>query len=159
MTTYIDSLLSRVEDPTLREELERELGRRQFGLVFEKHLPEAVALPGVRVCRGGKVRLRSDWGGRIHVVTKIAGRGKGRVATCLPLATRKDGEGFVATPIDVPVAELVTVAEYGDAIHPGLRDVGSAVGPGADPDAPEHVVINGENLHALEALTYTHGEA
>src|SRR5690606_13452935 len=138
MTTHIDSLLSRVEDPHLREELARELGRRQFGLVFEKHLPEAVALPGVRVRRGGKVRLRSDPGGRIHVVTKIAGRGKGRVATCLPLATRKDGDEFVATPVDVPVTELVTVAEYGDPIHPGLREVGHAAGPGADADAPEH---------------------
>jgi len=45
------------------------------------------------------------------------------------------------------------VAEFGDPIYPGLKSIGSVSGGG---DKPAHVVINGENHHALEALQFTH---
>ena len=42
----IDALLRRVTDPALRADLEREFEKlradREFGLVFERHLPENV---------------------------------------------------------------------------------------------------------------------
>lgn len=60
MSTHIDYLLSRIEDPALREELAQEVGRRQFGLVFEKHLPEPVATPDVPIRRGDTVPLRAE---------------------------------------------------------------------------------------------------
>lgn len=45
-----DDLLARIEDEDLRGALERELeplrGERELGLVFERHLPEKVRLPG-----------------------------------------------------------------------------------------------------------------
>ena len=47
-TNTLDSLLSRVSDEALRAALEGEIARlrhaRDFGLVFERHIPENVRL-------------------------------------------------------------------------------------------------------------------
>ncbi|MES5383468.1 site-specific DNA-methyltransferase [Mycolicibacterium conceptionense] len=55
-----------------------------------------------------------------------------------------------------PVSELVVVREFGEPIYPGLRSV-KRIPDGAE-DAPWHIVINGENFHALQALRSTHRE-
>src|SRR6476659_8672500 len=51
----------RIREPALARDLEREVGaltdRRAFGLNFERHVPEAVELPGRPVRRGDKVRI------------------------------------------------------------------------------------------------------
>ena len=49
--------------------------------------------------------------------------------------------------------ELVVVAEFGEPIYPGFRRLGSIDRGG---DKPAHVVIKGENYHALEALRFSH---
>jgi adenine-specific DNA-methyltransferase len=51
------------------------------------------------------------------------------------------------------VDDLVVVAEFRDIIYPGLVSTGKASRGG---DKPWHTVINGENYHALKALTWTH---
>ncbi len=52
----LDDLLARIEDEDLRAALERELkplrGEQELGLVFERHLPEKVRLPGLPIRRG-----------------------------------------------------------------------------------------------------------
>lgn len=53
----------------------------------------------------------------------------------------------------VPVEDLVVVAEFQDYIYPGLVSTGKVERGG---NKPYHTVINGENFHALEALTFTH---
>jgi adenine-specific DNA-methyltransferase len=45
------------------------------------------------------------------------------------------------------------VAEFRDTIYPGLVSTGKVSRGG---DKPWHTVINGENYHALKALTFTH---
>jgi hypothetical protein len=45
------------------------------------------------------------------------------------------------------------VAEFRDTIYPGLVSTGKVERDGSK---PFHTVINGENYHALKALTYTH---
>jgi adenine-specific DNA-methyltransferase len=45
------------------------------------------------------------------------------------------------------------VAEFNDRIYPGLVETGRVERGG---DKPFHTVINAENYHALEMLTYTH---
>ena len=54
---YVDDLLDRVVDPDLQSRLRAEVkalrDRRKFGLVFEEHQPEAVALPGLPLQTGG----------------------------------------------------------------------------------------------------------
>jgi adenine-specific DNA-methyltransferase len=54
---------------------------------------------------------------------------------------------------EAPVADLCVVAEFRDYIYPGLVSTGKVERGG---DKPFHTVINGENFHALEALTFTH---
>lgn len=53
----------------------------------------------------------------------------------------------------VPVEDVVIVAEFRDYIYPGLVSTGTVEQGG---DKPFHTVINGENFHVLEALTFTH---
>jgi adenine-specific DNA-methyltransferase len=54
---------------------------------------------------------------------------------------------------EVPRDDLVVVAQFGEPIYPGLRRLGSVDRGG---DKPAHVVIKGENYHALEALRFSH---
>ena len=141
----------------LGEELEREFkalaSRRAFGLNFERHRPESVELPGRPVRRGDKVRVLPPRGTtqrgdqRLWRVTRLGGDGEARMAHI----TLIDAE----TPetADVAVADLVVVAEFRDFIYPGLVGSGRVSRGG---DKPFHTVINGENFHVLEALTYTH---
>ena len=59
MADELDALLERVDDDGLRAELrdrvERLRRKRQFGLVFESHLPERVRLPDHPIRRGSMV--------------------------------------------------------------------------------------------------------
>ena len=143
MSQELDALLARVDDPALREDLRRSIdqvrAKRTFGLVFERHLPERVTLPSHPVRRGVKVVRRDGGDDRTFVVRSL-----------------RDGVAAVVTEnetIDVPVGDLVVVAEFGEPIYPGLEHVGSVDRGG---DKPAHVVINAENHHALEALRFTH---
>ena len=81
---------ARQVDPQLGADLESEIvaltKRRTFGLVFERHQPEAVELPGRPVRRGNKVRVLPPRGSaertdqRLWRVVKITPSGIGRMA-------------------------------------------------------------------------------
>ncbi len=148
---------AKAKDSALGDELEREFkalaSRRAFGLNFERHRPESVELPGRPVRRGDKVRVlpprgRTQRGDqRFWRVTRLDSKGESVMAQI----TLIDAE----TPetADVAVADLVVVVEFRDFIYPGLVSTGRVTLGG---DKPFHTVINGENFHVLEALTYTH---
>lgn len=148
---------ARKADPQLGKDLEAEVAalmkRRSFGLVFEQHQPEAVELPGRAVRRGDKVRVLPPRGEikqgdqRLWRVERIEPAGGGRVAHLLELEA-EDPETHIALAED-----LVVVAEFRDRIYPGLVETGRVERGG---DKPFHTVINAENYHALEMLTYTH---
>ena len=148
---------AKAKDPTLGDELDREFkalaSRRAFGLNFERHKPESVELPGRPIRRGDKVHVLPPRGStakgdqRLWRVLRLEGSGKARVAH-LSLIDAAEPENA-----EVPVADLVVVAEFRDYIYPGLVSTGKVTHGG---DKPFHTVINGENFHALEALTYTH---
>lgn len=148
---------AKARDSALGEELEREFkalaSRRAFGLNFERHRPESVELPGRPVRRGDKVRILPPRGSvqradqRLWRVKRIDGEGEARMA----LVELIDAEA--PETVDVAVADLVVVAEFRDYIYPGLVSTGRVERGG---DKPFHTVINGENFHVLEALTYTH---
>lgn len=148
---------AKAKDADLGRELEREFkalaSRRSFGLNFERHTPETVELPGRPIRKGDKVRIlpprgstdKSDkrlW--KVVRATKAEGQ---RVAD---LALIGIDEPEMQT---VPVEDLIVVAEFRDYIYPGLVSTGKVERGG---DKPFHTVINGENFHALEALTFTH---
>jgi adenine-specific DNA-methyltransferase len=53
-------------------------------------------------------------------------------------------------------SDLIAARVFGQPIYPGLRVTGRIRRGGSK---PHHLVINGENHHALQALKYTHGRA
>jgi adenine-specific DNA-methyltransferase len=123
--------------------------RKQFGLVFQEHSPESVRLPQQRVRTGDKVELReSKESATFHVISTKASLD---VATVVEL---DDSGETVDEPQDMLKTDLVVIKPFGDPVYPGLRQVGEA--GSAKPGQPTHVVINGENFHALQALEYTH---
>ncbi|HCS82053.1 MAG TPA: site-specific DNA-methyltransferase [Alteromonas macleodii] len=138
-------------------DLEREFkalsSRRSFGLNFERHRPETVELPNRQVRKGDKVRVLPPRG-----ETK-----KGDQRLWQVKSIRKDSGNWLASLLElyaakpelqeVLVEDLVVVAEFRDKIYPGLISTGKVERGG---DKPFHSVINGENFHALKALTYTH---
>ncbi|MFI1294303.1 site-specific DNA-methyltransferase [Streptomyces sp. NPDC020792] len=144
-------------DPQLGADLEAEInvlsGRRAFGLNFERHRPEAVELPNRPVRKGDKVRILPARGSaeagdqRLWRVNRLEKRGTDYVGHLCLVGTSEPEQRVV------PLADLVVVAEFRDHVFPGLASTGT-VTRGAD--KPYHTVINGENFHVLEALTYTH---
>lgn len=157
----ITELLRRVEkeNPGLAADLKDEVTalsqRRAFGLNFERHVPETVELPHRKVRRGDKVRFRAPRGEparsvdkRLWLVTRVSGSTDDRIASLVEWS-----------PSDTPdettriVEDLVVVAEFRDPIYPGLRPTGKVE---RGREKPYHLVINGENYHALDALLFAY---
>lgn len=145
-------------DAQLGADLEKEITaltkRRSFGLVFERHQPEAVELPHQPVRRGAKVRILPPRGTakkgdqRLWRVESLDSDVTGHQIARLVELTRDEPERTHSS-----VEDLVVVAEFEDKIYPGLVETGRVEKGG---DKPFHTVINAENFHALEMLTYTH---
>jgi adenine-specific DNA-methyltransferase len=148
---------AKAKDPALGQELEREFkalsSRRSFGLNFERHRPESVELPGRPVRKGDKVRILPPRGS--------SAKGDQRLWKVLRLETIEGKKTAHVDLLDtleterqqVAVADLIVVAEFKDYIYPGLVRTGKVE---RGDDKPFHTVINGENFHVLEALTFTH---
>ncbi len=154
----LTELLSAVKDlnPKIGEELAREVGllqqRTSYGLMFERHQPEAVELPGHPVRAGDKVRLLPPRGSAEPADPRLWVVQRARSAE-VEVGAVIDGGVVTRT---VPRYDAVLVAEFQDPIYPGLRVDETVVRGG---DKPFHTVINGENFHALELLTFTHEHA
>ncbi|MBC8017456.1 MAG: site-specific DNA-methyltransferase [Verrucomicrobia bacterium] len=148
---------AKAKDPQMGMDLEREFkalsSRLAFGLNFERHRPEVVELPRRPVRKGDKVRVLPERGStakgdqRLWLVRGTT-KAKGKRIAHLEIS----GDAGPET-CDIPVDDLVVVAEFRDYIYPGLVSTGKVERGG---DKPFHTVINGENYHVLEALTYTH---
>lgn len=143
----IDDLLRQVADEALRADLLREVeslrANREFGLTFERHIPEKVRLHGLAIHRGSTVEILDDpqtptW----HVSKLESGMAK----------LLRRGDDGVVLEMEASIHELVAVREFGTPIYPGLKSVGRVERGG---DKPFHTVINSENYHALETLMYT----
>jgi adenine-specific DNA-methyltransferase len=146
---------AKAEDPQLGADLEREFralsSRLSFGLNFERHTPEAVELPKRPVRRGDKVRVlppRGTTGRGDQRLWEVKAIRKGKNEADLEWSASNESEAQT-----VALDDLVVIAEFGDTIYPGLVPTGKVSRGG---DKPWHMVINGENYHALKALTWTH---
>lgn len=155
---------ARAYDPRMAQELEREIrhatNQRSFGLVFEQHLPDGVELPTRPVRRGDTVHILPPRGTvaptdpTLWKVVTIDRKAEGGATATVIEA--EPGQGNEPELRDgVKVDDLVVVAQHDDTIYPGLVQTGEVVNS-SDPEAPFHTVINAENLHALNLLTYTH---
>ena len=147
------------KDPTLGRDLESEFAalssRRQFGLNFERHQPEAVELPGRPPRKGDKVRTlppRGSTAAGDQRLWKVAGVVSIDGMKIAHLQIMND-DGDLLESKDHPIEDVVVVAEFRDRIYPGLVSTGAiARGNGK----PHHTVINAENFHALQTLQFTH---
>lgn len=138
----LDDLLAQVEDEQLRHAIAREMkplrDRRQFGLVFEPHEPEFVVTPAIRPRLGHSVLPRSDIEGGVWTVTRaLDGSARFEIS--------RSGETITCS-----VRDLLAFRNLGEDAYPLLEHTGAA-GRG---DGAAHVVINGENYHALTALHF-----
>ena len=163
--TRLDDLLARVP-ADLRDDLAAEIARkarpqRHFGLVFERHDPEAVDLTGMRAAAGDTAHVLPARGTDTRDLTlwrvdAVDTDNTAHLTEVLPGGTAWDVETMGREPatITADAGDIVPVAESTDTIYPGLELVDRV--QGGDTNDPAHTIIDGENLHALEALTYTH---
>jgi adenine-specific DNA-methyltransferase len=149
---HIDDLILRIPDRNLREQVAQEvakiLERKDFGLVFQRHLPEDIEVPGVRPRRGDVVRLRGDVDKQNYSVLSS----KDGAANIVAVDTAKQAVAEAEAESRAH-SELIVVKDFNTEIYPGLRLLGDVARGGAK---PHQVVIEGENYHALETLLYTH---
>lgn len=140
----IDDLLLRVEDPDLRARLQQEFAKlskqKKFGLVFEEHLPECTPLYEIPVKVGALV---AEKGRDIKNVFAVISITEG-IAKCANKTTKE--------VLEIPVENLVTVAEFGEPIYPQLIPMDTVE------NAPDsdlwHTIIQADNYHALQLLEY-----
>ena len=146
----IENLIAQIPDERLRKGIAAEVKAlkktKKFGLVFEEHLPETVRLPRLTVKPGDLVALKRETDNQLWRVKSI----HKNIAVC-------DGavEGYPShkeTNKEFPVADLVVVRSFGDAIYPALVPVDRVERGG--PDKPWHLLINADNFHALQLLLY-----
>jgi adenine-specific DNA-methyltransferase len=139
----IDDLLTHVADIKLRTQLKSAVaeirGRRQFGLVFEGHVPETVALDGLKIQTGGFVMNRKRMLADPLLVTEI----KNKKAVLLNTKTGEETHS--------QMSDLLLVKPFGDPIYPTLTLVDKIQRTEKDTG---HLVINAENYHAVQLLLY-----
>lgn len=144
----IDDLIAQVSDPQLRERLrvatKKLRERKQFGLVFEEHLPECTPLYDVPVKQGCLAAKNS---GEIKTIYRVVSVKDGQ-ATCVQQQNDTDDGDVTVFSVD----DLVTVAKFGEPIYPYLQKLDEVENAPGDP--LWHVVIEAENFHALQLLAY-----
>lgn len=118
MSNELNALLARVEgsDPATAKELRRHIdvlqSRRQFGLNFERHIPESVDLVGRSISVGDKVRFLPPRGEaevgstESWIVTAITGPKSRRVANLVDPKTTEETSR--------ELQDLVYVADFRD---------------------------------------------
>lgn len=106
----INDLIAQIEDIALRERIAKEVDRlskqKKFGLVFEEHLPECTPLYDIPVKAGALVAKKA---GEVNDVYKVLCI-EDNTAQCLYRESKEIA--------DIPLDDLVTVAEFGEPIYP-----------------------------------------
>ena len=158
MSNVLDALLGRVHDVdsalanALESEIRKLQNRREYGLVYEAHAPEGVRLWGKKICIGDIVNVLPPRG----VMETKDNSLEWKVVSI----NRKEKMAHVVRKADdnsieekeVSVDDLVAYADFRQTIYPGLVEVDRVERGGKDD--PYHVVINGENFHALQAMLW-----
>ncbi len=160
----IDHLLDRIPNPELRFKLQSEIARLQndkrFGLIFEEHFPDATLLYEVEVRRGQKVTLKDEpLKEKFEVVNLCNG-----IAECVSLDEPEHTENIAVDELvsyseldakasnHIAVDKLMPFADFGDPIYPYLQSIDKI---STAPDSPLwHEIIEADNYHALQLLTY-----
>src|SRR5437762_2226954 len=88
-----------------------------------------------------------------NVLYRVENITKGE-ALCLPEEVpAAAGDDLFAHAVTIPVSDLVVARRFGDPIYPSLKLV-DAVERGSE--KPWNILLQADNYHALQALSYTH---
>jgi len=140
----INDLLRQIPDTSLRSRLEQEFARisknKKFGLVFEEHIPECTPLYNVPIKRGSTVALKTGHINDVYTVLNLDGDN----ALCYNKST--------GDTTNIPLADLVSVAQFGEPIFPTLQPIASV--ENAPDSSLWHTLIEADNYHALQLLEY-----
>lgn len=140
----INELINQVEDKTLREHLQQAADRltkqKNFGLVFEEHLPECTPLYDIPIKEGSLVAVKDKNIQQSYVVKSISGT----VAACYDKKAKEQ--------VKFPISDLVCIAQFGDPIYPQLIPIDKF--ENAPDSSLWHTLIEADNYHALQLLKY-----
>ena len=134
-------------NPELARQIQKYVKDHSYGLVFEHNLPEAVRLYKKQPAVGDTVNILAPRGQKeteensVPWCVKYIDNGVAYL--------EHDGEAK-----DVPLEDICVLVSYRDVIYPGLKEIDRV--ERGNPEDPYHMVINSENYHALEALTYAY---
>ena len=145
----IQETIAEVEklNPELARQIRKYVKEHSYGLVFEQNLPEAVRLYKKKPAVNDVVNILPERGKQEKDENKVAWVVK-ELNNGIATLIREDESR------EVSVEDVVTLVSYKDVIYPGLKEIDRV--ERGNPDAPYHMVINSENYHALEALTYAY---
>ena len=107
----INDLIVRIQDPDLRQRIEKEVKeltkQKKFGLVFENHVPEMTLLYDYPISRGCKVIRKSDDNKKISedILWEVKKVSKG-IASCMHTITEEAQQ--------INVKDLICVAKNGN---------------------------------------------
>ena len=140
-------------DELLARDIKDYVHGRKYGLVYEASKPEFVRMWKKPVVRGDLVNILPPRGEMedtksendpSEVVYKV-------VSICAGVAKLCNEETNEKT--ECSVDDIVSLARFDKPIYTGLKEIGRVERGG---DKPYHVVINGENYHALQTLVYAY---
>ena len=141
----LDDLINKIDNPELKLQMQhvvrKLLKQKKFGLVFEDHLPESTILYGLGVRAGLTVTYKTAPLKERFFVRSI----NNGLAECSSLDDTTSISG-------IPVDDLVPFTTFGEPIYPYLQiqDTISTA-----PESPLwHSLIQADNYHALQLLTY-----
>lgn len=158
MSNVLDALIGRVHDSdpglanALMAEIKKLQNRREYGLVYEAHAPEGVRLWGKKICVGDIVNVLPPRGVMETKDNSLEWKvvSINRKAKTAHVARKADDNSIEER--EVSVDDLVAYADFRQTIYPGFVEVDRVERGGKDD--PYHVVINGENFHALQAMLW-----
>lgn len=145
----INDLIARIQDPELRQRIEKEVKdltkQKKFGLVFENHVPEMTLLYDYPISRGCKVIRKVDDDKKLSedILWEVKKVSRG-VATCQHSVTNEEQQ--------INVSDIICVAKNGEPIYPCLKYMDS-IQKAPDSDL-WHTLIEADNYHALQLLAY-----
>ncbi len=145
----LEDKIAEIPNAELRQIIDEEVKalkkKKQFGLVFEPHSPEVVLRHRAPVKRDATVAKKGGKLGETWQVVRLHGD------DAEILRTDTDGKPQRET---VPVDSLVVVHRMAEPIYPALTPIAKV--QNGDPAQPHHILIEADNYHALQLLTYAY---
>lgn len=124
----------------IKNEVKKLKSRKQFGVVFEQHVPEVIPLFSAPINVRSIVAKKKENLSDTYRVKRILEEN---------VEIIKDSDGSKEI---VPSESVVIVKQFGEPIYPALVKVDEV--RNGDKDSPHHVLIEADNYHALQLLEY-----